>query len=135
MYMDKKVFLGIFLVIVIVVMAWVYSGFEFQFRGEQQTLESTPDAYLSPFPLNDSLATYHLEKLGNRFTLVYKKVGELPISVYVSKDTKISPENYLNKDIIPSGEFIIETTLVQCIQAPCNPVSSTVVRLKSIFLR
>jgi len=48
--MDKKVFLGIFLVIVIVVMAWVYSGFEFQFRGEQQTLESTPDAYLSPFP-------------------------------------------------------------------------------------
>jgi len=89
----------------------------------------------SPFQLNDQLARYYLEKLGNRLVLTYEKTGELPTSVYVSSDTKIPLENYLGRNLIVNGEFTVEIMAGQCIKAPCGPISSTVIRLKSISIK
>lgn len=129
--MNQKGFINAILIVIIV--ALVGAGIYFVSTRQIAPFTPTPLPTVSlPFPLNDQLSRYYLEKLGNSFVLTYEKTAEQPVSVYVSSDTKISLENYLGKDLIVSGEFIEETNAVQCIKAPCEPVSSTVVRLKSI---
>ncbi|MEK7659341.1 MAG: hypothetical protein AAB338_01650 [Patescibacteria group bacterium] len=135
--MNQKAFVNIILIVVIVALV----GAGIYFVSTRQVATPTPSAATIPtptptaslpFPLNDRLSRYYLEKLGNRFVLTYEKTSERPLSIYVSSDTKIPLENYLGKNLIVSGEFVVEIIVVQCIKAPCEPISSTVVRLKSI---
>ena len=91
---------------------------------------------LKPFPLNDKNSQYYLEKIGDRFVLVYAKNNYLPISLYVSADTDLDLENYVGKALIVEGKFIEETNYdTKCVKEPCIPMTSTVVHLDNIKVR
>lgn len=85
--------------------------------------------------LNDPGATYLIEKSGDRFILIIERPTSSSQSVFVSLNTTISLESFVGKSVIISGKFTTETRQVQCVRAPCPPITFNVVKIDSIRLK
>lgn len=124
------------IVLITVIVLFILGAFYLQlstmplFRKVEQTSDQ------NPFSLNDRNARYYLEKLNENFVLYYVKDKNPPVSIYASKDTKIGLEQYLGRDLVVTGRFVKEVDKdIVCIQAPCDPITYTVVRLENIKVK
>lgn len=87
---------------------------------------------LPPFSLDDSRAQYRVEKnSGSYYLLAYIKNNKRK-EIYVSRDTTLNLENYLDRPVKVNGKFIKEKEIAMCSKAPCPSREVVVVQINGI---
>lgn len=130
--MDKKIKIGI-VIGIIVILAIIIIGIYLLksnvfIRGQLGGFVRS----LAPFSLNDSSARYYLEKKSSGSCLLLYTKGNNKKEIFVSKDTTLNLENYLDRPVKVNGKFIKEKEIGYCIKAPCPAIEKLVVHIDGI---